>query len=255
MESCTSWTTLSTSSSSSTAEQLFITRSRGKSWRRRQKSRPEYHTPRPHGYPRAVEVMPGTLIRWRSGQCSASACVRWRSVPGGAMIEGIINEWLADCAELSSLELTTFANQLSQDDEIVQALYLLLEERTKYSQVCGLEDCLFLSLIDPKGLLMRVKNVMGFSWWRPCAISCSTSTGRGRRSCSGLACSSCPPSFIFTWTPLHTVISRYMRFCLRRASVTKVMNGMCAWMGAKMSVCFSYQCQMTVIWLYKVCSV
>ncbi|XP_016837615.1 hyccin isoform X2 [Nasonia vitripennis] len=51
------------------------------------------------------------------------------------MIEGIINEWLADCAELSTLELATFANTLSQDDEIVQALYLLLEERSKYSQL------------------------------------------------------------------------------------------------------------------------
>lgn len=58
-----------------------------------------------------------------------------RRLKSSEMIEGIINEWLADCAELSTLELTTFANTLSQDDEIVQALYLLLEERSKYSQV------------------------------------------------------------------------------------------------------------------------
>lgn len=54
------------------------------------------------------------------------------------MIEDIINEWLADCAELSSLELTTFATNLAQDEEIVQALYLLLEERTKYNEVITL---------------------------------------------------------------------------------------------------------------------
>jgi hypothetical protein len=53
----------------------------------------------------------------------------------GKMIESIINEWLADYAELSSTELTTFSSTLSQDDEIVQALYLLLEERSKYNQV------------------------------------------------------------------------------------------------------------------------
>lgn len=51
------------------------------------------------------------------------------------MIEEIINEWLTDCAELSSLELTTFATNLAQDEEIVQALYLILEERSKYHEV------------------------------------------------------------------------------------------------------------------------
>ncbi|XP_058799195.1 hyccin [Phymastichus coffea] len=51
------------------------------------------------------------------------------------MIENLINEWLADCAELSTSEVNTFAYQLSQDDEIVQALYLLFEERSKYSQL------------------------------------------------------------------------------------------------------------------------
>ncbi|XP_011505969.1 PREDICTED: hyccin [Ceratosolen solmsi marchali] len=50
------------------------------------------------------------------------------------MVESIINEWLADFAELSPTELTTFANTMSQDDEIVQALYLFLEERNKYNQ-------------------------------------------------------------------------------------------------------------------------
>lgn len=51
------------------------------------------------------------------------------------MVEDIINEWLTDCAELSSLELSTFATNLAQDEEIVQALYLLLEERSKYNEV------------------------------------------------------------------------------------------------------------------------
>lgn len=51
------------------------------------------------------------------------------------MTESLINEWLADCADVSSSELHTFATTLSQDNEIVRALYVLLEERSKYSQV------------------------------------------------------------------------------------------------------------------------
>ena len=51
------------------------------------------------------------------------------------MIESLIKEWLSDCAELSPLELATYANNFTQDEEIVQALYLLFEERTKYTEV------------------------------------------------------------------------------------------------------------------------
>jgi len=51
------------------------------------------------------------------------------------MTESLINEWLADCKDVSPSELHTFANTLSQDNEIVRALYVLLEERTKYSEV------------------------------------------------------------------------------------------------------------------------
>ncbi|OAD62055.1 Hyccin [Eufriesea mexicana] len=51
------------------------------------------------------------------------------------MTESLINEWLADCADVSSSELHTFATTLSQDNEIVRALYVLLEERSKYSQL------------------------------------------------------------------------------------------------------------------------
>lgn len=51
------------------------------------------------------------------------------------MTESLINEWLAECKDVSPSELHTFASTLSQDNEIVRALYILLEERTKYSEV------------------------------------------------------------------------------------------------------------------------
>ncbi|XP_015184652.1 PREDICTED: hyccin isoform X2 [Polistes dominula] len=51
------------------------------------------------------------------------------------MTESLINEWLADCGDISPSKLHTFANTLSQDNEIVRALYVLLEERSKYSQL------------------------------------------------------------------------------------------------------------------------
>ncbi|EZA59614.1 hyccin isoform X1 [Ooceraea biroi] len=51
------------------------------------------------------------------------------------MTESLINEWLADCKDVPPSELHTFANTLSQDNEIVRALYVLLEERTKYSEL------------------------------------------------------------------------------------------------------------------------
>ncbi|XP_014474842.1 PREDICTED: protein FAM126B isoform X2 [Dinoponera quadriceps] len=51
------------------------------------------------------------------------------------MTESLINEWLADCKDVSQSELHTFASTLSQDNEIVRALYVLLEERTKYSEL------------------------------------------------------------------------------------------------------------------------
>ncbi|KAF7385716.1 hypothetical protein HZH66_011558 [Vespula vulgaris] len=51
------------------------------------------------------------------------------------MTESLINEWLADCGDISPSKLHTFATTLSQDNEIVRALYVLLEERSKYSQL------------------------------------------------------------------------------------------------------------------------
>lgn len=51
------------------------------------------------------------------------------------MTESLINEWLADCADYSQSELHTSANTLSEDHEIVRALYALLEERSKNSEV------------------------------------------------------------------------------------------------------------------------
>ncbi|XP_011311971.1 hyccin [Fopius arisanus] len=51
------------------------------------------------------------------------------------MTESLINEWLIDCADYSTSELTSFASTLAQDSEIVRALYALLEERSKYSEL------------------------------------------------------------------------------------------------------------------------
>ncbi|KYM97731.1 PREDICTED: hyccin isoform X2 [Cyphomyrmex costatus] len=51
------------------------------------------------------------------------------------MTESLINEWLADCKDVAPSELHMFARTLSQDNEIVRALYMLLEERTKYSEL------------------------------------------------------------------------------------------------------------------------
>lgn len=51
------------------------------------------------------------------------------------MTESLINEWLEDCADVSPSKLHTFATTLLQNNEIVRALYVLLEERSKYSQV------------------------------------------------------------------------------------------------------------------------
>ncbi|XP_015115020.1 hyccin [Diachasma alloeum] len=51
------------------------------------------------------------------------------------MTESLINEWLIDCAEYSTSELKSFASTLAQDSEIVRALYVLLEERSKYNEL------------------------------------------------------------------------------------------------------------------------
>lgn len=50
-------------------------------------------------------------------------------------MEIIINEWLDKCKDLSNEELVTYANHLCQDEDIVQAIYVLFEERSKHSQV------------------------------------------------------------------------------------------------------------------------
>ncbi|XP_011646166.1 hyccin isoform X2 [Pogonomyrmex barbatus] len=51
------------------------------------------------------------------------------------MTESLINEWLTDCKDVAPSELHMFARTLSEDNEIVRALYVLLEERTKYSEL------------------------------------------------------------------------------------------------------------------------
>lgn len=61
------------------------------------------------------------------------------------MTETVVNEWLADCSDLSPDELHSFASTLSQDTEIVRAIYILLEERTKY---CQLVDTVCNKLFD-----------------------------------------------------------------------------------------------------------
>ncbi|KAG8036051.1 hypothetical protein G9C98_004630 [Cotesia typhae] len=64
------------------------------------------------------------------------------------MTESLINEWLADYADVSPAELPTFANTLSQDNEIVRALYVLLEERNKYSENCRSVETLLIGLYN-----------------------------------------------------------------------------------------------------------
>lgn len=54
------------------------------------------------------------------------------------MTESLVTEWLADCEDLQPTELRSFAETLSRDNEIVRALYVLLEERSKYNEVCFL---------------------------------------------------------------------------------------------------------------------
>ncbi|XP_051155963.1 hyccin [Leptopilina boulardi] len=61
------------------------------------------------------------------------------------MTESVVTEWLADCVDLSSAELHSFASTLSEDTEIVRAIYILLEERTKY---CQLVDTVCNKLFD-----------------------------------------------------------------------------------------------------------
>ena len=51
------------------------------------------------------------------------------------MTESLVTEWLADWEDLQPTELRPFAETLSRDNEIVRALYALLEERGKYSEV------------------------------------------------------------------------------------------------------------------------
>lgn len=51
------------------------------------------------------------------------------------MSDLIINEWLSDWASLDKAELHTFAAQHDQNHEVEQAIYAVLEDRTRFPQV------------------------------------------------------------------------------------------------------------------------
>ena len=51
------------------------------------------------------------------------------------MTEHIIQDWLADYAALSPVEVHSFANNLKHNDEVITALYAVLEERNKFSNL------------------------------------------------------------------------------------------------------------------------
>uniref|UniRef100_A0A1B6CSW0 Hyccin n=1 Tax=Clastoptera arizonana TaxID=38151 RepID=A0A1B6CSW0_9HEMI len=51
------------------------------------------------------------------------------------MTEHIINEWLADYAALSSAEVHTFASTVHHNEEVISAVYAVLEERHKFQKI------------------------------------------------------------------------------------------------------------------------
>jgi len=57
------------------------------------------------------------------------------------MIEDVVREWLADCSELSPVEVHSFASSLEHNQPVVAALYTVLEERNKYQEVCSCTPC------------------------------------------------------------------------------------------------------------------
>jgi hypothetical protein len=51
------------------------------------------------------------------------------------MTEHVVHEWLADYRALSPVEVHSFASSLEHDQEVVAALFTVLEERNKYQEV------------------------------------------------------------------------------------------------------------------------
>ncbi|KDR23157.1 hyccin isoform X2 [Zootermopsis nevadensis] len=51
------------------------------------------------------------------------------------MTEHVVHEWLADYSALSPVEVHSFASSLEHDQEVVAALYTVLEERSKYQEL------------------------------------------------------------------------------------------------------------------------
>lgn len=53
----------------------------------------------------------------------------------GGMTEHTVHEWLVDYSALSPVEVHSFASSLEHNQEVVAALYTVLEERNKYQEV------------------------------------------------------------------------------------------------------------------------
>nr|CAD7431713.1 unnamed protein product [Timema monikensis] len=59
-----------------------------------------------------------------------------RSIKGcDGMTESVVHEWLADYGSLSPVEVHSFASSLEHDQEVVAAIYNVLEERSKYQDL------------------------------------------------------------------------------------------------------------------------
>jgi hypothetical protein len=53
------------------------------------------------------------------------------------MTEHVVHEWLVDYSALSPVEVHSFASSLEHNQEVVAALYTVLEERNRYQEVCS----------------------------------------------------------------------------------------------------------------------
>lgn len=51
------------------------------------------------------------------------------------MSHQLVSEWLADYSALSPIEVHSFATELEHNQELVNALHNVLEERNKYIEV------------------------------------------------------------------------------------------------------------------------
>nr|CAD7462886.1 unnamed protein product [Timema tahoe] len=65
--------------------------------------------------------------RYKSSSCGMDGC--------DGMTESVVHEWLADYGSLSPVEVHSFASSLEHDQEVVAAIYNVLEERSKYQEL------------------------------------------------------------------------------------------------------------------------